>query len=193
MILGFRNLIFQNHTSKILLMKQFILFLFLISPLIIFGHNPLSARYSLKAGVQASILNINLSQVGINQLLLKKYGVNKLNQINSIELKELIVDYIKNNFHFSINEKAIPLKNGGIRLGNHQTDLRFMLPAIANDVEDFFVHIPAFQENNNHQTIFSYQLSGKQNRVILGKKNNYQASVNLAEKGDELGWSWRQS
>ena len=161
-------------------MKNLIIGLILLfSPFIILAHNPLSAKYHFEAGENASILTINLSQNGVNQVLLKKYGEEKINSIEQKEFKELIVDYVKSNFEMSINQETIELKKGGIKLGSHQTDLKFVLPPVSKDIENFSVAIPAFKENKNHQTIFSYTFLGKSDRIILGENNNYQSTINL--------------
>ena len=82
----------------------------LISPFITLAHNPLSAKYHLNAGQKASILTIQLSQDGVNQVLIEKYGKEKINTIEQKEFKELIVDYIKSNFNLSINQETVELK-----------------------------------------------------------------------------------
>lgn len=157
----------------------------LISPFITLAHNPLSAKYHLNAGQKASILTIQLSQDGVNQVLIEKYGKEKINTIEQKEFKELIVDYIKSNFNLSINQEAVELKKGGIKLGNHQTDLKFVLPPLFEEVDNFSISIPAFKENRNHQTIFSYKFLDKKGKVILGKNNDYKSTINLNEQATQ--------
>jgi len=50
-------------------MKIFVIgLIWIVSPNSSFGHNPLSARYRLEAGEGASLLTINLSQYGKENL-----------------------------------------------------------------------------------------------------------------------------
>jgi len=162
----------------------------MISPFLSFGHNPLAAKYNLEAGAQASLLTINLSQNGVNQALLKKYSKEKLEEMSQQEWKELIVDYIKNNFSLSFDKKEIQLKKGGIKLGSHQTDLKFVLPPVSKNIETIDIHIPAFQENEHHQTIFYYNLNGNADHAILSSLNNYQITIQFSTQAQASSQFW---
>lgn len=146
---------------------------------LICAHNPLSARYHLEAGTQASVLTINLSQDGVNQALLQTHDRQVLEALPRKQFEELIVDYVKRFFSLSVNNRKVVLQQGGIKLGAHQTDLKFVLPAFTEQIEEIDVHIPAFKENDDHQTIFSYTLEGETDHVILAIDNSYRATVKL--------------
>jgi len=127
-------------------------------------------------------LSVYLSQTGVSQALEKKYGQEMIQQQTPLEYKELLVDYIKNNFDLNIDGQKIELLDGGIKLGNHQTDLKFILTPFAKEVETIKINIPAFQENEKHQTIFSYNLYGLVDKAILSYKNDYTATITLGEQ-----------
>jgi len=172
-------------------MKHFIIGLIvLVSPFFAWAHNPLSAKYHFEAGEHASLLSINLSQDGVNKVLIDQYGLDAVNQMTATKLKELLVAYIKDNFHFLVNHKKLRLDQGGIKLGSHQTDLKFVLPAFPQKVQDLSIHIPAFQENANHQTIFSYVIHGKADKVILTPENDYQSAIFINEVMERPNFSW---
>lgn len=172
-------------------MKNIIIALvFIISPFLSFGHNPLSAKYHLEAGEKVSLLTINLSQDGVNQVLLKAYSEKELEALSQNEFKALIVNYIKSNFSLSFDKKEIKLKEGGVKLGSHQTDLKFVLPPVSSEVEQIEIHIPAFKENDNHQTIFSYKTNRKADYEILSSKNNYQSTIMLLTPAKSKNWFW---
>ncbi len=177
---------FNSYTVKYLLIGLIIL----VSPLYCFGHNPLSAKYQVVAGENASLLTINLSQNGVNQALINKYGKQQLTALSKKEFEELMVAYIKDNFSLSIDDENIELKTGGIKPGSHQTDLKFVLPPISKNAQRLNISIPAFAENKNHQTIFYYQLYGKQNHVILSDLNDYQSSIELSPSAHISNWVW---
>ena len=161
-----------------------------ISPSYSFGHNPLSARYHLEAGEQASLLTVNLSQDGINQALLQTHDQQELEGMNQKQFEALIVDYVKRNFSLSVNDQEITLQKGGIKLGSHQTDLKFVLPAFIEQIEHVDVDIPAFNENENHQTIFSYNIAERAEHVILSLNNNYKSSINFQAAASENSYLW---
>lgn len=155
--------------------------LLLLSPLLLLAHNPLSARYYLESDKQGTFLNIYLSQDGVHQALTQKYGRQVLTQYGSPAFKQVIVHYIKENFSLKADGEPLELLEGGIKLGNHQTDLKFLVTPLSKAVQQLEVHIPAFQENQHHQTIFSYNIYDKVDKVILSEHNNYQSTILLRD------------
>lgn len=152
----------------------------LIGPLVLSAHNPLSAKFYLKIDQEASTLTINLSQGGVHALMKKIYG-DKVNEMKADEYKKALVQYVKSNCNISFAGQPITLKQGGIKLGSHQTDLKFLVDAPTQTEGDLKVHIPAFSENGNHQTIFVYDLKDLKDKVILSSKNGYRGEVLIGE------------
>lgn len=148
------------------------------------AHNPLSARYHFEAGSLASELTINLSQDGINNTLLQHHERQLLEELPRKAFEELIVAYVKDNINLSINGLSIVLGQGGIKLGDHQTDLRFVLPAFTEPIDEIDIDISAFRENDHHQTIFSYAVDGETGHVILQEDNGYDTSIVLHASAD---------
>lgn len=93
--------------------------------------------------------------------------------------EELIIAYIKDNFSLAVNDVAVTLRKGGIKLGDHQTDLKFVLPPFPDRIDEIDVRIPAFAENDQHQTIFSYLVDDNTGHVILRADNDFHATVAL--------------
>ncbi|WCO00650.1 hypothetical protein [Psychroserpens ponticola] len=157
----------------------FLLLILIVSIQTVHGHNPLSAMYYLEVKDGINILNINLSQDGLNAALRKHFPKIKFEKISKTEFKQLTVSYLKNNFHLDINGSTIDLLEGGIKLGSHQTDAKFMVSSLPETFKKLNVSIKAFAENEQHQTVFSLLLNGKTSKVILNKNNDYTASVNF--------------
>ncbi len=162
-------------------MRQlFVLILVFIGSLnIVEAHNPLSALYYLEVKEHMSVLTINLSQDGLHKALKKQYPQKDLEAMFDKEYKKLAVNYIKENFELSINGRDIKLLEGGIKLGSHQTDLKFVISTLPNEFDTMDVSIKAFSENGQHQTIFSLFLNGTTSKVILNQNNAYEMSVDL--------------
>ncbi len=145
------------------------------------AHNPLSAMYNLDVKGDFGILNIGLSQDGLNQALIKSFPDVDIENLSSLEYKKLAVKYIKDNFTLSINDQDIAILDGGIKLGNHQTDLKFITSEIPKDFKTLAIEIDAYRENKHHQTIFLLSLNGNSSKVILSEKNEYQSSLVLRD------------
>jgi hypothetical protein len=170
-------------------MKTFIFgTVLMLSSIICLGHNPLSARYHLESGENASMLSISLSQDGVNHALLNRYTSEELDKLSRKEFEELIVQYIKDNFDLIVDSEKIELKEGGIKLGSHQTDLKFVLPPISQEIDEFGISISAFKENNNHQTIFTHNFNVGNGRIILSSRNDYQSNVGLSQSSYLSHW-----
>ncbi|WP_397363151.1 hypothetical protein [Olleya sp. R77988] len=155
----------------------FLLFFLIISIKNIQAHNPLSAMYYLEVKEDLGILNISLSQTGLNEALKKHYSSSNVVELSAIEYKQLAVRYLKENFNLNINGETIVLSEGGIKLGNHQTDAKFIVKDLPKTFKTLNIDINAFKENKNHQTVFSVLLNGNTSKVVLNKNKDYTASV----------------
>jgi hypothetical protein len=87
-----------------------------------------------------------------------------------------------------LETRKITLDEGGVKLGNHQTDLKFVVPPIPEKIEKILVHIPAFQENENHQTIFAFKTKRKSRYKILSPQNDYQSEIFLLTHLSSNSW-----
>lgn len=165
-------------------MKKILIFcLFMaLSSKMAHAHNPLSASYFLEVKGQMGLLNISLSQAGFQEALAKHYPALEFDNLSELEYKKLAVDYVKNNFLLRINGNRVKLLKGGLKLGKHQTDLKFITSELPESFDTMELTINAFKENDHHQSIFSLALNGTTDKVILSKNNDYSASAYF-EKG----------
>ena len=143
------------------------------------AHNPLSAVYYLELKDHLGILSISVSQDGLNEALIKQHPLEDFTTITTIKYKELAVQYIKDNFDLRLNNCEYPINDGGIKLGNHQTDFKFILDDLPKAISTIIISINAFRENEQHQTIFSVALATLKNKVILNEDNDYTAKLHI--------------
>lgn len=145
------------------------------------AHNPLSAMYYLEVKEDINILNISLSQNGLNEALKKHFSNLNLETLSAADYKQKAIGYIKDNFSLIVNGVTIKLLEGGIKLGNHETDLKFIIDLFPKHINTLDVHIDAFKENNQHQSVFSILIDNKTSRVILNKENNYKVALEFSD------------
>ncbi|MFI8604120.1 hypothetical protein ACIGCP_06650 [Cellulophaga baltica] len=143
------------------------------------AHNPLSALYYLELKDNLGILSISVSQDGLNEALKKQHPLEDFTTITTIKYKELAVQYIKDNFDLRLNNFEYPINDGGIKLGNHQTDIKFILDDLPKAISTIIISIDAFRENDQHQTIFSVALGTLKDKVILHEDNDYKATLHI--------------
>ena len=142
------------------------------------AHNPLTAKFELDAIENGAILHIYLSQQGLHQALVKHYSDKDLTTISANEYKKIAVQYVKKHTGIAANQKLLALGEAGIKLGNHQTNFKFLINNYPAEVTDLDLHINAFQENENHHTMYWWKRKGTQAKVILSAKNEFRGTFN---------------
>lgn len=160
----------MNFKNKFLITGFFLLF-----QNVLFAHNPQQASFQLMVTDELSYLNITLSQYGVEQALMKKYSDLDIKTIAPKDFKELIINYLKQNIHLSVNGKPLKIGSGIIKLGNHQTDLKFKIEDVPKVFNEMEVNIPCFQENENQSNFFTVIYKDRSKRVKLTKKNHFKA------------------
>ncbi|MBU2996081.1 hypothetical protein KO500_06535 [Cellulophaga baltica] len=154
----------------------------LISPIFLLAHNPLSAVYRLDPQNDGGILKIYLTQAGVNKALKDIHGVDYIKTLSEKEFKELIVNYIKENISITINDDKIRLEKGGIRYGDHETDLTFITSTLPEIIKNIDLKITSFKDNEYHQTVFYLRKKdGSSEKFILNSDNNFEAIVDYEE------------
>ena len=138
------------------------------------AHNPLVSRFELKASLeQGALLDIYLTQAGVHNALEKTYPKLDFTKLSIEAYKKLVVKYIRAHTELIADGKTLTIGVGAIKLGNHETDLRFYIQNYPEKVKKLVVNIDAFKENENHQTIFWWYTPEKTDKVILSAKNDY--------------------
>ena len=140
------------------------------------AHNPLTAKFELTADWKnnAAILNIYTSQAGVHEALIKHYTQIDFTSIEINEYKKLIVQYLKKHILIHADDILLEIGEGGIKLGNHQTDLKFLIENYPSEVNTLKVEINAFQENEDHHSVFWWKTKNAKSKLILSDKNEFQ-------------------
>ncbi|MBT8191121.1 MAG: hypothetical protein HKO89_00470 [Saprospiraceae bacterium] len=153
----------------------------------VMGHNPLTAKIELKAtNERGAVLGIYLSQTGLHQALIKKYDEVDFESMAVHDYKELIVKYMKEHVELKADKQPLTIGEGGISLGNHQTDLKFFIDNYPGQTRSLDIHINAFEENDNHHTVFWWKRPDGKSKVILSKKANDFRAILTEGSGDSM-------
>lgn len=140
-------------------------------------HNPLSATFHVVKYTDAWMLNVNVSQHGAHEALKKAYPKKEISTLSDEEYKELMVAYVKSHIKISTkDDQEVSIGAGGIRLGDHQTDLRFVLEGVSLNVKSAKVSISCFSENSNHINVLKWFNGEEAKKAILNNANNYSTS-----------------
>lgn len=143
------------------------------------AHNPLSARFELKLDRPVSVFVAAFSQDGLNEALQKWCSDTDLNALTPTEYKELVVQYVKDHTQLLVDGQLLQLGAGGIKLGSHETDMRFVVKDLPATPKQVYARITNGFENQGHESIFWVTGRGIEERSILREQNNFSAIMKL--------------
>ena len=152
----------------------------------VFAHNTQQSSFKLFLSGDDSFIEIVLSQYGIEQALIKKYPDLNLKLINPNDFKELLIQHLKQNILISENGKPLKIGSGLIKMGSHQTDVKFKVDNIKGSPELLDIKAPCFQENEKQNNIFTVEYNGLSARAKLNKENMFQAKYIFNESSIEV-------
>ena len=145
-----------------------------------FSHNPLTSRFELRASLdKGALLNVYLTQSGVHSALLKKHPSINFPELSSSDYKSLLFKYIKSKVVIFADGEKLNLRYGAIKLGKHQTDMKFFIDNYPNKVQRLEVNIDAFKENGKQYSVFLWYAENKSSKVILSHKNNFSVYIDL--------------
>lgn len=137
------------------------------------AHNPNATSVVISSIKGVWVVQFTISQQGANVALHQFYKNKNLANISVEEYKKLYVKYIKEHCTLTIDGKKIPLASGGIKLGNHQTDIKFLLPNFPEKYQNFELKLNVFEENKEQNIVVKLVDGEKTFRKILNHKNQF--------------------
>ena len=121
---------------RLLINKLLVLWALMLATVSVKAHNPNTTSVVISPVNGVYSVHYVISQEGANYALAEYYTGQDLQSISSDEYKEKYIDYLKKHFQLKIDGKLIPIGSGGIKLGNHQTDIRFFAPELSNRLQN---------------------------------------------------------
>jgi len=149
----------------------------------VWAHNPQIATYQVKKINDGWLVEASFPQVAVHSALVKMYGKEKIKSLSEKEYKEKLVAYFKANTIISLNGKKVALGDVALRLGSHQTDLKFLLNASVSSIDKMSFRLEALAENHGQQNVLRVFDGEKKGRFILSEKNSYSVQIAANETG----------
>lgn len=147
------------------------------------AHNPNTTSVVISPVNGVYSVHYVISQEGANYALTKYYTGEDLQRLTADQYKEKYIDYIKKHTRLIIDGKEIPLGSGGIKLGNHQTDIRFLLPNYPKDYKTVEITLNVFRQNENQNTVVRFLEGKKSFRKVLNIKNGFSFQFEKTPEG----------
>ncbi|SMD34596.1 hypothetical protein SAMN04488029_2092 [Reichenbachiella faecimaris] len=148
------------------------------------AHNSKMATFTLRDTGAGWLVEMNFAQAGVDAAMIEHYGKSKILGIEKKAYQDLVINYVKSNFHLTVDGREIALRNGGILIGSHQTDLKFILPEIPLQPSEAKVYIPMFGTTYNHTNLFRVYRGGKNiTKFFLNEDNDFEANLIFTSRG----------
>ncbi len=185
----------QTHLAfNKLLMKKFILIGIILALQVqnLRGHNPQLATYWIRNYDAVWVIEARFAHAGLQAALEKYYEEVDFDNVSTDEYKKLIVKYVKSHIQMStISENEISLGSGGIKLGGHQTDVRFVLGNLPEKPQDLLIKISCLKENANQQNLLKIPAIRPDEHFVLDQGNGCTFQLDeIQESKSEMSKNW---
>lgn len=177
------QLITDSHTNRILLKKLLFIIALTFISISVSAHNPNTASVVISPINGVWVAQFTISQEGANYALKLYYADKDLSSISETDYKKLYIDYLRKKIALVVDSKKITLSSGGIKLGNHQTDIKLLLPDFPRNYNVVDLRIPMFEENGQQNTVVKFLDNTKSIRKVMNQSNEFGISFKNSDTG----------
>ena len=163
----------DSHTNSIILKKLLFIIALAFISISVSAHNPNTASVVIRPINGAWVAQFTISQQGANHALNIYYADKDLSSLSSAEYKELYIAYLRKKIVLIVDNKKIVLSSGGIKLGDHQTDIKFLLPDFPINYNVVDLKMPMFEENGEQNTVVKFLDDKKSIRKVMNQSNEF--------------------
>jgi len=145
------------------------------------AHNPNNTALSLIQEKGLWSLHLLISQQGAHEALQHHYKKVDLHLLSKADYQKKYMQYVRDKLIIWVDTQRIQLGSGGIKLGKHQTEIRWLLPTFPLAYETLKMEVNVFCENPSQHTMVRITDGNKRFRKLLHKKNGFQLSCQTIE------------
>lgn len=162
-------------------MRAFLSFLWLCVGFVSMAHNAKIATYTLRDTGVGWMIEINFAQAGLLAMAEKDLGETDFAALDEAALKSYLIEQVQQNFSLEVDGINVPLKNGGVLMGNHQTNFKYVLPEIPLNPQQLMVHIPMCSNVHNQTNIFRIYRGGEHmSKFFLSEDNDFEIQLEFS-------------
>lgn len=142
------------------------------------GHDPNLATFVISHRKGVWLVEMSCSQAALHKSITHKHPELENEGFNSKQYKEAVIEYLKGSISITANSFGkVSLGQGGIRLGDHQSDAKFELIGMPIELHELHVELRTMVENGNHTNALKVKLEDHTEKFLLTKRNNYQITM----------------
>lgn len=161
-----------------MMLKSLLFFSLSVLSLLEIEHDPNLATVTIKQEKGVWIFTMSCAQAGLHEAIASNHPELKNTPITETAYKEAVVEYVKKTVEFTANDFGeVTFGQGGVRLGPHQSDVKFELLNMPDDIKRFKIVIRTMGENAQHVNLVKVFLASKPERLLLDRSNNYTSTV----------------
>lgn len=148
-----------------------------------FDHDPNLATVTIKKEKGVWFFTISCAQAGLHQAVITNYPELKNTPITDKTYKEAVVDYLKKTVELTANDfREVTLGKGGVRLGSHQSDMKFELQNMPDDIRQFKIVVRSMNENVHHVNLVKIYSEEGPRTLFLNSANKFEESIDFSEQ-----------
>ena len=148
------------------------------------GNNAKIATYTLRDTGEGWFIEMNFAQAAIDAEMQKIYSEEQLTGIGEDEYKKMFLAYLHAHVVLRVDGEKIPFESGGILLGSHQTDVKYVLPQIPSQPQTMSVYLPMFEEVYKQTNLFRiYRGGGKFTKFFLSADTDFSVNIAFTDEG----------
>ncbi|MEP1097535.1 MAG: hypothetical protein ABJG78_20630 [Cyclobacteriaceae bacterium] len=148
------------------------------------AHNAKISTLTLRDTGAGWIIEMAFAQATIDAEMLRSHSKEELEKLPRSEYQDRIVEYVRDHFNLIVDGRNIVLQDGGIMLGSHQTNLKFVLPEIPDRPMKMEAFLPMFGASYNHTNIFRiYRGEGTMTKFFLSSENEFRTAFEFTPEG----------
>lgn len=145
------------------------------------AHSTLFATYIMKKSDEGWHLSANFPLYSVHKVLLEQYTEQQLLKAGEYN-QDIVIEYLLNNISVMANNKhTVKLTRQSIVLDNHQSQIKFVVNNMPDEVEQLSFKVTAMSKNPGHSNLVRVLLGeGKRNKkVVLHARNNFQGDISF--------------
>lgn len=134
------------------------------------AHSPNVASFALEQTAQGWWLEACFPQIALDRALRGWLGDEAVESLSPTAWREAAVAYLKRTVQIRADGAPVALGAGGIRLGEHETDLRLSLPGLPAGARALEVTITSFSEVGAQYNVLRVERAGAGGPEVLDRR-----------------------
>lgn len=147
----------------------------------VWAHDPNLATFELKQGAAGWMLEGSFMFARAQATLQAEDPDLDWATLERGEIERRLMDHLRVTVEIWADGVGVPLGAGGIRLGDHQTNVRFPLPSLVEAPRLLVVGIHSFADNPAQTQVLRIHHDGRRHTRVLRVEEDFTARVDLAE------------